>query len=67
MKAYYPIAEAIANGTFPDYIDESHKDFKLLKEMYEGGYVTAVDASADDGDSFMKPRLLPSGRALLGY
>ncbi|BAN47679.1 hypothetical protein [Metapseudomonas resinovorans] len=67
MKAYYPIAESIAEGTFPDCINASHKDFKLLKEMYEGGYVAAVDASDDDGGEFMEIRLLPAGRKLLDY
>ncbi|MCY1557749.1 hypothetical protein D9M68_946250 [compost metagenome] len=66
MKMYTPIAQAIAAGTFPQYIDESHKDFKIFKEMYKGGYVDAINSSADDGDSFMNPSLRSAGRKLLG-
>lgn len=65
MKAYTPIAQAIADGTFPQEITESHKDFKVFKEMYKGGYVDAIDSSADDFDSFLEPSLLPAGRKLL--
>lgn len=62
MRSDIPILKAIAAGTFPQYIDESHKDFEIFEGLYENGFVTAFKSSTDN--SYTMPRLLPAGYRL---
>lgn len=66
MEEHKYILELLSKNEFPDEITEG--EFALtgvFKELYEQGYVTAIDASSCDGDSYLEPRITISGRKFL--
>jgi len=66
MEEHKYILELLSKNEFPDEITEG--EFALIgifKELYEQGYVTAIDASSFDGDSYLEPRITISGRKFL--
>lgn len=66
MKEHKYILELLSKNELPEKIIEG--EFSLLgifKELYEQGYVTAIDESSLDGDCYHKPRITISGRKFL--
>ena len=66
MEEHKYILELLSKNEFPEEITEG--EFSLIgifKELYEQGYVTAIDASSFDGDYYLEPRITISGRKFL--
>jgi hypothetical protein len=66
MEEHKYILELLSRNEFPEEITEG--EFALIgifKELYEQGYVAAIDASSCDGYSYLEPRITMSGRKFL--
>lgn len=66
MEEHKLILEQLSKNEFPEEIGEMEFPLiKIFKELYEQGYVTAIDASSCDGDAYLDPRITISGRKFL--
>jgi hypothetical protein len=60
------VLEKAAASALPDQIDEnSGIPVGVVHELIEEGFLHAVDASSDDGRSYMEPRITIAGREYL--
>lgn len=66
MKAHLEILAKAAAKQLPDSIDDSSDySVEVIKELFEAGYIEAIDASSMDGPAFLKPRITLAGREYL--
>ena len=66
MEKHQNILDSLASNNFPSQIDENNFPLiNIFKELYEVGYVKAVDASSYDGICYMEPRITLAGREYL--
>lgn len=62
------ILEAAAEGQLPYEISESSEfPVAVVKELVLAGYLEAADASSDDGDAYLEPRITLAGREYLKH
>lgn len=60
------ILQAAAEGRLPGEISESSEyPVAIVKELVSAGYLEAADASSDDGETYLEPRITQSGREYL--
>lgn len=62
MKLYKDALNAIDAGQVQAVDETSTPSYATIKELKGAGYVTALDSSADDGNSFMKIAITLAGR-----
>lgn len=62
MQRFKNILAQIAAGQVQAVDEGSEPSYWDVKELRDAGYVTALDASADDGRSFMEIRIALAGR-----
>ena len=66
MEEHKSILEKLSNNDFPSEIDEqSFPQIAIFKELYDQGYIKALDVSSDDGDAFLNPKITLPGRKYL--
>ena len=66
MEQYISILRRAASDDLPDPADtRSGVDLVLFRELYEAGYIEAIDASSFDGPSYVSPRITLAGREYL--
>lgn len=66
MDTHRKILQDILSKNFPDYIDHANfPQIDIFKELYEQGFVKAIDASSVDGDCYSDPRITMAGRKFL--
>jgi hypothetical protein len=66
MNDHLRILERAANGSLPEEIDEgSSVSIDIVRELFEAGYLWAIDASTISGDAFLNPRITIQGRQYL--
>lgn len=63
MKRLKHILAQIAAGQVQAVDEGSDPSYWEIKELYNAGYVTANDTSADDGHSFRDIRIALAGRS----
>lgn len=65
MEKFKLILTQIAAGHVKVASEESDPSYWEIKELHDAGYITAKDASADDGYSFLEIRIALAGRSFL--
>lgn len=66
MIAYVKILQMAKESTLPSFIDNTTSvDMICFKELYNKGYISAIDASGDKGDGYLQPSITADGRAYL--
>lgn len=65
MQIYKDALNAIAANDVQAVNEISTPSYTTIKELKGAGYVTALDSSADDGNSFMKIEITLKGRQYL--
>lgn len=65
MVIYKEALNAIAAGEVQAVNEDSTPNYTTINELKGAGYVSAIDSSADDGDSFMEIAITLKGRAYL--
>lgn len=65
MQMYRDALKLIVDGRLKAVDETSTPSYALIKELKDAGYVTAIDSSADDGDSFIDIRIAARGRLFL--
>lgn len=62
MKLYKDALNAIDIGEVQAVDEASTPSYATIRELKGAGYVTAIDSSADDGNSFIKIAITLTGR-----
>ncbi|HFL5188139.1 TPA: hypothetical protein ACG354_002410 [Escherichia coli] len=66
MEQHTTILQALANGSFGNFINESSDmDINIFEELLSAGMVTAIDASTLDGKEYLDPKITLNGRQYL--
>lgn len=66
MEEHQRILEDLISNRFPQGINEqSFSSIEIFKELYDRGFITAKDASADKGRAYLEPKITLSGREYL--
>ncbi|HCN3812097.1 TPA: hypothetical protein N6S97_005029, partial [Escherichia coli] len=66
MEQHKMILQALASGSFGNFIDESSDmDINIFEELLSSGMVTAIDGCADDGRAYLEPKITLRGREFL--
>jgi hypothetical protein len=66
MEEYLRILELAAHNALPEQInEESELPIAAVRELIDGGYLNAIDASSMDGDAYLRPRITFPGREYL--
>jgi hypothetical protein len=65
-QQFIKVLELAERSALPDRIeDDSVVPVSIVKELYEGGFLDAIDASSADGSEYMEPRINVRGREYL--
>ncbi|WP_170181172.1 toll/interleukin-1 receptor domain-containing protein [Chlorobaculum thiosulfatiphilum] len=66
MKEHLRILELAAKNGLPEEMDSaSELSIEVVQELVEVGYLKAIDASSDDGISYLEPKITLAGREYL--
>lgn len=66
LAEHRKILERAAANKLPDRIGEgSELSAEAFRELYEQGFVAAIDVSSDDGRAYLEPRATIAGREYL--
>lgn len=66
MTTQIEILSRAAAGNLPKAIDENCEiNIDVFKELYKAGLMTAINASADDGECYLEPKISTAGREYL--
>ncbi|ECH8973051.1 hypothetical protein QF32_09010 [Salmonella enterica subsp. enterica] len=66
MEQHKTILQALANGSFGNFINESSDmDINIFEELLSSGMVTAIDACTFDGKEYLDPKITLRGREFL--
>ncbi|AMC35359.1 hypothetical protein [Janthinobacterium sp. B9-8] len=66
MTPHIKILNRAASGNLPKAIDKNCEiDIEAFKELYKSGLMVAINASADDGECYLEPKISTAGREYL--
>jgi len=66
MKEHNVILKLASEYALPEEINSSNRvNLDVFKELYDQGYISAIDISSDDGTAFMEPKITLLGREYL--
>ena len=66
MDEHLNILSLATQGKLPDSIDNSSNiSVAIVRELVEIGFLNAIDASTNDGDAYLDPRITLAGREYL--
>ncbi len=66
MEKYKQVLEDLKNDKLSGGVEEGSYEFiREFKELYDQGYIKAINASADTGLSYLDPQITIPGQAYL--
>ncbi len=63
MSKYYELLKSANDNNLPTQIDErSGIDLNIFRELFQAGFISAIDASSSDDQCYLDVRITSAGR-----